>query len=74
LLWSEIVSPDDKLTDVWDKARNAIGCGTPYVWIIDSTTLESELWTARGSSQIADQTLRLPNSPILIPLADALEE
>ncbi|MBZ5617307.1 MAG: Uma2 family endonuclease [Acidobacteriia bacterium] len=73
-LWIEILSPDDRMTEVWEKARNAIACGTPYVWIIDPYTLESELWTASGKMQVADRTLRLPDSPIVIPLADVLEE
>ena len=73
-LWIEILSDDDRMTEVWDKARNAIACGAPYVWIIDPDTLESELWSAAGKTQVADQTLRLPDSPIVIPLAEALEE
>jgi Uma2 family endonuclease len=74
LLWIEILSPDDRMTEVWDKGRNAIACGTPYVWIIDPNTLESELWTSAGKTQVGDGTLRLPDSPIVIPLADALAE
>lgn len=73
-LWIEIISPDDKIKDVWDKAREAIKCGTPYVWIIDPNTFESELWTATGTTRITNGTLRLPDSPIVIPLAEALEE
>ena len=74
LLWIEILSPDDRMTDVWDKAKNAIACGAPNVWIIDPHTLESELWTPAGVTRIADGTLRLPDSEIAIPLAAALEE
>ena len=73
-LWIEILSETDRMTEVWDKARNAIACGTPYFWIVDPTTLESELWTAGGTTRITDGTLRLPDSPIVIPLAEALEE
>jgi Uma2 family endonuclease len=73
-LWIEILSDDDKMTEVWDKAKNAIACGTPYVWIVDPDTFESELWTAKGKTWITDGTLRLPDSPIVIPLAEALEE
>lgn len=73
-LWIEILSPDDRMADVWDKAKSAIACGTPYVWIIEPDTLESELWTPAGVTRITDQTLRLPDSDIVIPLAAALEE
>ena len=47
--------------------------GVPYVWIIDPITLESELWTAAGVQQVADKTLRLPGSLIVIPLRDVME-
>jgi len=73
-LWIEILSPDDRMADVWEKARNAIACGARYVWIIDPETLESELRTAEGIVNVADQTLRLPDSEIVIPLADVLAE
>ena len=70
LLWIEILSPDDRMVDVWEKAREVIGCGSACVWIIDPKTLESELWTEAGSTRILDQTLRLPASNIVIPLPE----
>ncbi len=73
-LWIEIVSLDDRLSDAWDKARAALACGTPYVWIVDPRSFESQLWTAAGTTRITDGTLRLPDSPIVIPLAIAMEE
>jgi|ERR1044071_5033684 Uma2 family endonuclease len=74
LLWIEILSPDDRMADVWKKADELIANGVPYVWIIDPHTLESELRTAAGVEKPADKTLRLPNSPIVIPLPDVVEE
>jgi Uma2 family endonuclease len=74
LLWIEILSEDDRMIEVWDKAREVIALGTPYVWIIDPTTLDSELRTSGGAVQLADQTLRLPDPPIVIPLVDVLAE
>jgi Uma2 family endonuclease len=74
LLWIEILSDDDRMIDVWDRARQVVECGTPYVWIIDPNTLESELRTASGKSFIANQTLTIPDSPIVIPLLEVMEE
>ena len=74
LLWIEILSEDDRMIEVWDKARELIALGAPYVWIINPKTLESELRTSAGTIQVADKTLRLPNSPITIPLLDVLAE
>ncbi|MGO9262820.1 MAG: Uma2 family endonuclease [Bryobacteraceae bacterium] len=74
LLWIEILSPDDRMVDVWAKATELVENGVPYVWIIDPNTLESELRTAGGVQQVADKTLRLPGSPIVIPLLDVMDD
>jgi Uma2 family endonuclease len=74
LLWIEILSPEDRMVDVWNKANELVECGVPYVWIIDPNTLESELRTAAGVERVTDKTVRIPNSPIVIPLAEVMEE
>jgi Uma2 family endonuclease len=74
LLWIEILSPDDRMIDVWEKANELLKCGVPYVWIIDPETLESELRTGSGVTQIKDKILKIPETPIVIPLIDVLEE
>ena len=74
LLWIEILSHDDRMVDVWAKANELIENGVPYVWIIDPNTLESELRTAAGVQLVAEKTLRIPDSPIVIPLLDVMEQ
>jgi len=73
-LWIEVLSPDDKVPELWKRAKEAITLGTPYFWVIEPKTLESDLWTPGGRTAVADYTLRLPDSPIVVPLRDALEE
>lgn len=73
-LWIEILSPDDRMADVWRKAGELIESGVPYIWIIEPHTLESELRTAQGVQKLADKTLRLSDSPIVIPLADVMDQ
>jgi hypothetical protein len=60
------------MPDVWRRAHDLLENGVPNIWIIEPYTLESELWTARGVEKPADKTLRLPDSPIVIPLADVM--
>jgi Uma2 family endonuclease len=74
LLWIEILSPDDRMVDVWERANELLKFGVPYVWIINPETLESELRTAAGVTQIKDKALTIPETPIVIPLNDVLEE
>jgi len=73
-LWIEILSPEDRMVDVWQKAGELIRCGAAYVWIIDPTTLESELRSASTVTAISDKTLRLDGGAIEIPLLDVIEE
>jgi Uma2 family endonuclease len=75
LLWIEILSEDDRMIDVWRKAKDLIACGVPYVWIIDPITLDSQLMTqAGGPNAVPDQTLLIPDTPIVIPLVDVMAE
>ena len=74
LLWVEILSPTDAMVEVWKKADELVALGVPYVWIIDPATLESELRTANGVEKLADKTLRIPNTPIVIPLLEVVAE
>lgn len=70
LLWIEILSGEDRMVNVWRKSSELIANGVPYVWWVDSETLKSELRSASGTQAIEDQTLRLPNSPIVVPLRE----
>ena len=74
LLWIEILSQDDVMKDVWKKTSDLLRAGVPMVWIVDPTTLESELRTSAGIHQVVDKTLCVPDSPIVISLADVMEE
>lgn len=74
LVWIEILSQDDLITEVWKKAADLIAADVPNVWIVDPFTLTSELRTANGIEQIRDRTLRIPGTNIEIPLFDVMDE
>ena len=75
LLWIEILSQDDPMVAVLQKAGDLNACGVPYVWIVDPNSLESWLVTAAGGlHQVPGKTLQIPGTPITIPLADVMEE
>jgi Uma2 family endonuclease len=74
-VWIEILSEHDRMIDVWRKAKELIACGVPNVWIIDPITLDSQLMTqAGGPNAVPDRTLRIPDTPIVIPLVDVMAE
>jgi Uma2 family endonuclease len=74
LLWVEILSHDDRMVDVWDKANELIANGVPNVWIVNPNTLDSELRTAEGIVTVKNQTLCVPGTEIVIPLPDVMDE
>lgn len=73
LLRIEILSHDDRMVDVWAKAKELVENGVRYVWVIDPNTLWCELRTAEGVKSVPENTLRIPDTPIVIPLAEAME-
>ena len=73
LIWVEILSPEDRPLKVNDKVRQAIEFGVPNVWVIDPETFEAEIHTPAGSRKVEDRILRVPDSPISVPL-DGLDE
>ncbi len=75
LLWIEILSENDRMLDVWQKAKDLVECGAPYVWIINPITLDSQLMTpAGGPNAVPDKTLLIPDTSIVIPLIEVMEE
>ena len=68
LLVVEILSPEDRPIRVNDTVREWLDFGVPIVWVIDPETLESELYDKGGRTKIEDGVLRIPNSPIEVPL------
>ena len=74
LIWIEILSPDDRPIRVSRKVRELLEFGVPYVWIIEPQTLESELHTRQGSTILNDSVLRIPGTPIEVPLQQLEED
>jgi Uma2 family endonuclease len=69
LIWIEILSPEDRPIRVNEKIRELREFGVPNIWVIDPETFEAETHTADGSSKVNDGILRVPGTPIEVPLA-----
>jgi Uma2 family endonuclease len=70
----EILSPEDRPIRVNDTVRAWLDFGVPFVWVIDPETLESELHEKGGRTRIDDGVLRIPDTPIEVPLKMLDEE
>jgi Uma2 family endonuclease len=68
LIWIEILSPEDRPIRVNEKIRELREFGVPNIWVIDPETFEAEVHTLEGTSKIEDGILRVPNTPIEVPL------
>jgi hypothetical protein len=53
--------------------REVLDFGAPFVWVIDPETLESTLHTTQNMAVLSDGVLRIPGTPIEVPL-QVLEE
>lgn len=68
LIWIEILSPEDRPIRVNEKVRELREFGAENIWVIDPETLEAEIHTQQGSRKIEDGVLRVPGTPIEVPL------
>jgi Uma2 family endonuclease len=68
LIWIEILSPEDRPIRVNEKVRELRDFGVPNIWVIDPETFEAEVHTPEGSTKVADGVLRVPGTPIEVPL------
>jgi Uma2 family endonuclease len=74
LIVIEILSPEDRMIRANEKIRQWREFGVPYVWVIDPETLESELHDEGGSVKLEDGVLRIPNTPLEVPLRQLDED
>jgi Uma2 family endonuclease len=70
----EILSPEDRPLRVDQTIAEWLDFGVEYVWVVDPETLESILHTPHGRVPILDATLRIPETPIEIPLRQLEDE
>jgi Uma2 family endonuclease len=74
LLAIEILSPEDKPLRVDRTIAEWLEFGVGYVWVIDPETLDSALHTSHGRVHMEDAKLRIPGTPIEVPLRQLDEE
>lgn len=67
----EILSPDDRISEMQERVQDYLKFGVPYVWILDPATRKAYRSTADALTEIAE--LRAEDPEIVIPF-DALFE
>ena len=67
----EILSPEDRLSEMHHRVQDYLQFGVPYVWILDPATRKAYRATPDGLSEISE--LRTDDPEITVPLAALFE-
>ncbi len=66
----EILSKDDRATEVQDRIDDYLSLGVPFVWVVDPLRRRAYIHTAAGGREAKDGILRAENPQIAVPLAE----
>ena len=66
----EVLSPEDRLTEVRAKVADYLDFGVRYVWVIDPLTKLATVYTAEGGVEVRDGILTTQNPDISLSLND----
>jgi Uma2 family endonuclease len=69
----EILSPEDRISRVWERIHDFFEMGVPNVWIVDPETRVAHIASPSGDLHRVADTLRT-NDPVLeVPLSEIFE-
>src|SRR5579871_3964687 len=69
----EVLSPDDRASDMRDKIADYRYLGVKYIWVVDPRAQSADIYTAEGSRTVTDGVLRTENPPIEVPFSEIFE-
>ena len=65
----EVLSPEDRMSEMQERINDYLEFGISYVWVIDPETHRTHVHTAEGSRESKDGVLRTSNPNIEVPLS-----
>lgn len=69
----EILSKDDRMSEMQEKIDDYLAFQVPYVWLLDPRTKRAYVYTAGGMQEVKDGVLRTAGPEIAVPLAELFE-
>jgi Uma2 family endonuclease len=69
----EILSPEDRLSRVWERIHDYFEMGVPNVWIVDPENCSAFIATAAGDLQRVNDALRTTEPVLEVPLSEIFE-
>jgi Uma2 family endonuclease len=67
----EVLSKDDRLSEMRQRVQDYLAFGVPYVWILDPATRQAWRCIPEGTQEVTE--LRTENPETVVPLADLFE-
>jgi Uma2 family endonuclease len=74
LICIEILSKDDRLRDMRERADDYLNFGVPNVWILDPVLRRAYVCTPTGFLEPEGGLLQAAGSPVCVPLAEVFAE
>ena len=74
MLCVEILSREDRMTEILQRVNDYLQMGVPAVWIVDPWLREARSVSPEGTLTLERLTLRVPGTPIQVPLASIFPE
>jgi Uma2 family endonuclease len=68
----EILSPEDRVSRMWDRIGDYLRFGVRYVWVIDPYRQKAWIHTADETREVCDGLLRTEDPELIVPLAEVL--
>ena len=66
----EILSKDDRMSEMQERIDDYLVFGVPYVWLLNPKTKRAQVYTAEGMREAKQGVLRTENPEIVVPLAE----
>ena len=69
----EILSKDDRMSEMQERIADYLLFGVPHVWLLDPRTRRAYTYTAEGMHEVKDGVLRTRGPDIAVPLAELFD-
>ncbi|MDP2999930.1 MAG: Uma2 family endonuclease [Bryobacterales bacterium] len=70
----EILSQDDRMSQMQERISDYLQMGVAYVWLVDPSSRRAWIYTADAISEVKDGVLRTQQPDIEVPLAEIFAE
>jgi Uma2 family endonuclease len=74
LLCIEILSRDDRMSEIQERVEDYLAMGVPVVWVVDPRRRKAYMATPAGALEPAPEALTVPGTAIRVPVADIYAE